>query len=67
MKPYGQSRTYSCGRVIKCRNGGKVHFEIGLGATSKAKERRVGRMIMHDLANIGYPGLIPGHASKQFS
>lgn len=51
MKPYGQRRTYGTGRVIKCRNGGKIHFEIGPGAISKARERRVGRMIMRSIAN----------------
>lgn len=53
MKPYGQNRTHACGYVTKYRNGGKIHFKIGSGAISKGRERRVGRVIMHQIATLG--------------
>lgn len=67
LKPYGQRRTYGTGRVIKCRNGGKIHFEIGPGAISKARERQVGRAIMRSIANRHDVGLNPSPVSKSLT
>ncbi len=53
MKPYGQNRTHGCGYISKYRNGGKLHFKIGSCAISKGRERRVGRVIMHQIATLG--------------
>ena len=61
MKPYGSTRTY-CGRQVIRYRGGKVHFSGPL-SVSKARERRVGREIMHQIANQDYEGLIPSPVS----